>query len=273
MERPASRSARADEERAMASPSAVTKAQARRVLAALAEQVPDPRCELDHKGAWELLVATILSAHTTDKGVNRVTPILFERYPTPTDLARAEPTEVEAIVRPTGFFRNKTRAIVETAQRIVERHAGEVPRDMDALCALRGVARKTANVVLGTAFGIAQGIAVDVHATRVSKRLGLTKHDDPLRIEEDLAALFPRSEWIALGHRLVLHGRYTCLARKPRCTACACEPFCPTAKALAVESARGGPGTRTKRPNDRKKPARTATTRGTARRRRRARSK
>jgi len=200
------------------------------VLGALKQQIPAPRCELDHRNAWELLVATILSAQSTDRMVNKVTPQLFARFPTPAALARAEPAEVESIVKSTGFFRMKARSIQEASRQIVERHGGEVPRDLDALCELRGVARKTANVVLGTAFGIAAGIVVDTHAKRVSRRLGLTAEKDPRRIEEDLMRLFPREEWIDLGHRLVLHGRYTCLARAPRCGDCACRPFCPSAK-------------------------------------------
>jgi endonuclease-3 len=203
---------------------------AARVLGALKLQIPAPRCELDHRNAWELLVATILSAQSTDRMVNKVTPQLFARFPTPAALARAEPAEVESIVKSTGFFRMKARSIQEASRQIVERHGGEVPRDLDALCELRGVARKTANVVLGTAFGIAAGIVVDTHAQRVSRRLGLTAEKDPRRIEEDLMRLFPREEWIDLGHRLVLHGRYTCLARAPRCGDCACRPFCPSAK-------------------------------------------
>jgi endonuclease-3 len=206
------------------------QAQADRVLAALRRQIAQPRCELDHQNPWQLLVATILSARTTDRTVNKVTPALFARFPTPAALADAAPAEVEKLIRTTGFFRSKARAIQETARLLVERHQGEVPRDMEALCRLRGVARKTANVVLGTAFGIPAGITVDVHAARVSRRLGLTSQEDPVKIEADLLALFPRNEWIDLGHRLVLHGRYTCLARGPRCGTCECRSFCPSAE-------------------------------------------
>jgi endonuclease-3 len=206
---------------------------AAKVLRALKKQIPAPRCELDHRNAWELLVATILSAQSTDRMVNKVTPQLFARFPTPAALGQADPAEVESIVKPTGFFRMKARSIQEASRQIAEGHGGEVPRDVEALCHLRGVARKTANVVLGTAFGIAAGIVVDTHAQRVSQRLGLTAEKDPGRIEEDLMRLFPREEWIDLGHRLVLHGRYTCLARAPRCNACACRPFCPSAKEFA----------------------------------------
>ena len=217
---------------ANAAPSPTSKALAPRVAAALEEQIPQPRCELDHKNGFELLIATILAAQSTDRGVNKVTPILFGRYPDAHALAAASRADVEEIVHPTGFFRSKARAIQETSAELVLRHGGEVPTTMAALCGLRGVARKTANVVLGTAYGIAEGVIVDVHGTRVSQRLGLTTHKEPAKIEADLMTLFPKASWIALGHRLTLHGRYTCLARKPACTQCACEPFCPTAKAL-----------------------------------------
>lgn len=204
-------------------------ARAREILAALKEQVPDPRCELVHANAWQLLVATILSARSTDRGVNKVTPVLFARYPTPRALAAAPQSAVEKLVHSTGFFRQKAKAIREVSRIIEEEHGGEVPRTMEELVGLPGVARKTANVVLGTAYGVASGVVVDVHVARVAKRLGLTRHDDPGKIEPDLMARFDRSEWIDLGHRLVLHGRYTCLARKPKCDLCACAPVCPSA--------------------------------------------
>jgi endonuclease-3 len=211
-------------------PSARQRELAKKALAALKKQVPNPRVELDHENAWQLLIATILSAQTTDRTVNKVTPALFARFPAPEALAAADPAAVEEIIRPTGFFRSKAKSIQETARLIAERHGGEVPKSMEALCALRGVARKTANVVLGSAFGIAEGIVVDVHAARVAGRLGLTREKDPAKIEAELMELFPRNEWIDLGLRLVLHGRYTCLARAPRCNACACQSFCPAAK-------------------------------------------
>jgi len=227
-------------------PSPKLTAHAAAVLSALKEQVPDPQCELVHENAWQLLVATILSAQSTDRGVNKVTPVLFARYPTPADLAAARPADVEKIVHPTGFFRQKTKSIQETARLLVERHGGEVPRDMESLVTLKGVARKTANVVLGTAYRIASGITVDVHATRVSQRLGLTREKDPAKIEVALMALYPKDEWIDLGHRLVLLGRYTCLARGPKCDLCACAPVCPSAEIArpAGKAARkGGRGT------------------------------
>ena len=219
-------------------PSPKLQAHAKDVLAALKEQVPDPQCELVHEDAWQLLVATILSAQSTDRGVNKVTPILFKRYPTPAKLAAARPADVEKIIHPTGFFRQKTKSIMQTARLLVEQHGGEVPREMDALVELKGVARKTANVVLGTAYRIAAGITVDVHAARVSQRLGLTKHEEPEKIEADLMALYPRDEWIDLGHRLVLLGRYTCQARSPRCDLCACAPVCPSAGKAKPRAAR-----------------------------------
>ena len=209
-----------------------------RVLDALKEQIPNPQCELEHRNAWELLVATILSAQTTDKTVNRVTPGLFAKYPTPAALAAAPVDDVESLVHATGFFRSKAKSIQETARLVVEHHGGLVPKDLDALVALRGVARKTANVVLGTAFRIASGIVVDVHAARVTQRLGLTTQTAPEKIERALQALFPRSEWIDRGHRFVLHGRYTCTARAPRCDACACESFCPSSVLRNPELAR-----------------------------------
>jgi endonuclease-3 len=175
-----------------------------------------------------LLVATILSAQSTDRTVNSVTPALFARFPTPAALAAASQEEVEALVFRTGFYRNKAKAIRGAATAIVERFGGEVPRTLDELVTLPGVARKTANVVLGTAFGIPGGIAVDTHAGRVARRLDLTSHDDPEKVEADLCALFPVDDWTATGHRLVLHGRYVCLARKPRCTACPLYELCPS---------------------------------------------
>ena len=189
---------------------------------------PQPVCELDFHTPFELLVATILSAQSTDKMVNRVTPELFARWPTPAALAEAPQEEVEEVVHPTGFFRNKAKAIRGTAQLLVERHGGAVPADLEALTALPGVARKTANVVLGTAFGIASGITIDTHAGRVARRLGLTRHDDPGKVETDLMALWPQEAWVDTGHRLVLHGRYVCLARTPDCARCPLNELCPS---------------------------------------------
>lgn len=193
----------------------------------LARTLPEPRCELDFASAWQLLIATILSAQSTDARVNLVTPALFLRYPTPAALGAAPQESVEELVKSTGFFRNKARAIREASQAVAERFGGEVPRDMEAAMSLRGVARKTANLVLGTAYGLATGIIVDTHVVRVAGRLGLTRASEPEEIERDLCALFPRDEWVATGHRLVLHGRYVCTARAPRCAECALNELCP----------------------------------------------
>ena len=197
----------------------------------LARAIPDPRCELEFENPWQLLVATILSAQSTDARVNQVTPALFRRFPTPAALGAASQEEVEALVKSTGFFRNKARAIREASQMISERFGGELPRTLEELTTLRGVARKTANVVLGTALGVPSGIVVDTHVARVAARLGLTRESDPQKIERDLTALFPSAEWIAIGHRLLLHGRYVCLARKPDCAACPLNELCPSREA------------------------------------------
>jgi endonuclease-3 len=174
-------------------------------------------------------VATILSAQCTDKRVNMVTPELFARYPTPADMARAKQEDVERIIKPTGFFRNKARAIIAVASALVDRYGGTVPSSLEELVALPGVGRKTANVVLGNAFGVNSGIVVDTHVARVAARLGLTTQRDPQKIERDLMALFPRSQWTMLSHLLIWHGRRICLARKPRCLQCTLADICPSA--------------------------------------------
>ena len=194
----------------------------------LEKAVPEARCELAFHNGFELLVATILSAQSTDKAVNAVTPELFKRWPTPKALAGAEQEEVEVVIKRTGFFRNKAKSIRTTAQKLVEEHKGEVPRTLDELVTLPGVARKTANVVLGTAYGIASGFVVDTHVMRVAQRLGLTQHSEPAKIETDLCAQFPREQWVDMGHRILLHGRYTCLAKKPMCTVCPLNELCPS---------------------------------------------
>ena len=209
-------------------PSAALPHRATEIAERLETAQPQPVCELDHRSPFELLIATILSAQSTDRMVNRVTPALFARWPTPAALATASQEEVEEAVRQTGFFRNKAKAIRGTAQLLVDRHGGEVPQDVDSLTALPGVARKTANVVLGTAFRIASGITIDTHAGRVARRLALTKHENPEKVESDLMALFPRETWIDTGHRMVLHGRYICLARKPDCAQCPLNELCPS---------------------------------------------
>jgi endonuclease-3 len=202
---------------------------ARIILRRLRRRYPDARCALNHGNAYELLSATILSAQCTDARVNLVTPTLFARYPEPAALAQARPEDVEEIIRSTGFFRNKTRSLIGMAQALVAEHGGEIPSTMDELRVLPGVGRKTANVVLGNAFGINAGITVDTHVARVSGRLGLTREEDPVKIERDLMPLFPRKDWALLSHLLIFHGRQTCVARRPRCAECPLADLCPSA--------------------------------------------
>ncbi len=199
------------------------------MLRRLAREYPGARCALDHEDAYQLLVATILSAQCTDVRVNLVTPSFFARYPSPEALARADRAEVEEIIRSTGFFRNKTRSLIGMAQALVADHGGEVPRTMEQLHGLPGVGRKTANVVLGNAYGINEGVTVDTHVTRLSRLLGLTRHDDPVKIEQDLMELFPRRDWALLSHLLIFHGRRVCIARRPRCPECVLAELCPSA--------------------------------------------
>lgn len=202
----------------------------------LAVAIPKPECELDHENPWQLLVATILAAQNTDRNINKVTPGLFRRWPNPAALGAAERADVEAAVKSTGFFRNKARAIQEASRIIAAEHDGEVPRSMAALCRLPGVARKTANVVLGVACGLSSGIAVDTHVSRVSKRLGLTAEKDPNKIEADLCAQIARRSWVITGHRLILHGRYVCLARTPHCSECPLNELCDAREQEPVAS-------------------------------------
>lgn len=199
------------------------------LLDALERAYPNAVCALDHKNAYELLAATILSAQCTDKRVNMVTPALFARYPSPRQLAAARQEDVEELVRSTGFFRNKAKSLIGMAQGLVERHGGEVPKTLDELVKLPGVARKTANVVLGTAFGITSGVVVDTHVARISKLLGLTQHDDPVKIEQDLQRLLPREAWVPFSHRIIWHGREVCIARRPKCAECPLRALCPSA--------------------------------------------
>jgi endonuclease-3 len=187
----------------------------------------EPRCALVHRDAYELLVATILSAQCTDARVNMVTPALFQRYPDAATLAAGEQNEVEELIRSTGFFRAKARNLIAMARGVVEKHGGHVPSTLNALVELPGVGRKTANVVMGNAFGVASGVVVDTHVKRLAYRLGLTDHRDPKRIETDLIANVPRRQWVDLSHRLIEHGRKVCFARKPRCGSCPLEPICP----------------------------------------------
>jgi endonuclease-3 len=196
----------------------------------LAREYPDATCALDYHNPFELLCATILSAQCTDVRVNMVTPHLFARYPTPQALAAADPADVQEIIKSTGFFRNKTKSLIGMAQALVAEHGGRVPRSMEELRPLPGVGRKTANVVLGNAYGINEGVTVDTHVARVSGRLGLTREDDPARIELDLIRLFPCKDWALLSHLFIFHGRQVCIARRPRCEACVLNDICPSAR-------------------------------------------
>jgi endonuclease-3 len=199
------------------------------ILAALKTQYPDARCALDYRNAYELLCATILSAQCTDARVNMVTPTLFARYPTPFELAQARPEDVEEIIKSTGFFRNKTKSLIGMAQALVADHGGEVPRTMEELRQLPGVGRKTANVILGNAYSINEGITVDTHVARLSGLLGLSKETDAEKIEAELMPQFPREDWGLLSHLLIFHGRQVCIARRPRCGDCVLAGLCPSA--------------------------------------------
>lgn len=201
------------------------------VLRLLKDRYPNATTALEYRNAWELLCATILSAQCTDKRVNMVTPVLFARFPDPAAMAQADPAEVEQIIHSTGFYREKTKSLIAMSQDIVERFGSRVPDTMEELTSLRGVARKTANVVLGTAFGKNEGVVVDTHVRRIAQRLGWTTQKDPDKIERDLMDLFPREEWTTVGHTLILHGRDLCEARKPRCSECPVASLCPSAAA------------------------------------------
>jgi len=200
---------------------------ARRINRILAERYPDAHAELDFTSPLELLVATVLSAQTTDVRVNQVTPHVFSRYPTAADYAGADRAELERIIQPTGFFRAKSDTLVKLGAKLVEDFGGEVPKRLDQLVTLPGVGRKTANVVLGNAFGI-PGITVDTHFGRLSRRFGWTVSEDPVVVEQDVAALFPKRDWTMLSHRVIFHGRRTCHARKPACGACPVAQLCPS---------------------------------------------
>jgi len=206
-------------------------AQARRYAEGIVERLdrayPGARCSLDHGSPLELLVATILSAQCTDRRVNQVTEALFRKYRTAADYAGAELPELERDIQSTGFFRNKAKNIQECCRRLVDEYGGQVPRDLDSLVSLPGVGRKTANVILGTAFGVASGVVVDTHVARLSRRMGLTEHKDPAKIEQDLMAVVPEEKWIAFSHQMILHGRGTCTARRPKCEECVLGDVCP----------------------------------------------
>lgn len=199
------------------------------IIQRLWRHYPDARCALEHQNPLELIVATILSAQCTDERVNQVTKSLFRKYRTAEDYANADPEQFEQEIRPTGFFRNKTKSILAMARALVDRHGGQVPQTMEELVQLPGVGRKTANVVLGTAFGKNEGIVVDTHVQRIARRLGLTRQSDPLEIEQDLMRLVPRRQWTRFGHTLIHHGRRICQARKPKCEICPVNDLCPSA--------------------------------------------
>jgi endonuclease III len=196
------------------------------ILTKLDEAYPNATCELKHENAFQLLVSTILSAQCTDVRVNQVTQSLYKKYENPEAFAHANPKELEQEIRPTGFFRNKTKSVMGASKAILEKFGGQVPRTMEEILTLPGVARKTANVVLGTAFGIASGIVVDTHVLRLSNRLDLTRNEDPKKIEQDLMQVIPREKWIQFSHQLIWHGRRVCAARKPKCAECNLEKLC-----------------------------------------------
>lgn len=200
---------------------------ARKIVSTLKKAYPDAECALTHTSAFELLVATILSAQCTDERVNMVTPELLRKYPTPESLAEARQRDVEKIIQSTGFFRNKAKNLIGMARGLVESHDGDVPRNLDELVRLPGIGRKTANVVLGTAFGIASGVVVDTHVKRITRLLGLTTESTPEKIEQDLMQVLPKKEWINFSHRLIHHGRRICIARRPRCEECPLLKHCP----------------------------------------------
>jgi endonuclease III len=197
----------------------------------LVSAIPEPHIELKFENPWQLLIAVALSAQTADKLVNKVMVELLARWPTPEALAQAPQEEVEEVVRSTSFFRNKAKAVRETSRLLVEQHGGQVPRSLEALVELPGVARKTALMVLGAAYGQVEGVIVDTHTSRVAQRLGLTQQEKPEKVEADLCALFEREEWVRMGHRFILHGRYVCTARSPHCAECPLNELCPSHEA------------------------------------------
>jgi endonuclease III len=200
------------------------------IYARLAQEYPDAKCALDHRNPFELTVATILSAQCTDVMVNKVTPALFEKYPDARSLSVADPDVLQVMIKSTGFFRNKTKSLLGMSNAVVEKHGGEVPRTMAELVKLPGVGRKTANVVLGNAFGIDEGIVVDTHVSRLSNRLALTRESDPVKIEQDLIGLYPKHQWTMLSHLLISHGREVCDAQRPECERCVVNHLCPSSR-------------------------------------------
>jgi endonuclease-3 len=218
-------------------PAVDRKSRARKIARALAKAYPDAVCALRHADPFQLLVATILSAQCTDERVNMVTPVLFRKYPTPEKLARSSQSDVEKIIQSTGFFRAKAKSLRGMAARLVDQFQGALPRSLDELTQLPGVGRKTANVLLGTAFGIATGVVVDTHVKRIAYLLGLTDHQAPEKVEQDLMALLPKSEWVNFSHRLIHHGRRICIARRPKCTECPLLRLCPRVGLPALPAA------------------------------------
>lgn len=223
--------------RAVAAAAAVPRdrrARAAKIHEILDELFPAPSMPLDHGNPFELLVATILSAQSTDKMINTITPALFQKYPDPRALAAANPAEVEQMIFKSGFYRNKTKSLIGMAKAVVERHGGEIPQTMEELVALPGVARKTANVVLGTAMGKNEGVVVDTHVMRLSQRLGITRAEDPVEIEQDLMRLLPREQWTIFAHRMIWHGRRVCTAKNPDHENCLLAPICPSATIVTL---------------------------------------
>ncbi len=219
--RPAERAANSKKASAGTDPKRVAA-----ILAKLDEAYPDATCELKHDSPFQLLISTILSAQCTDVRVNQVAETLYKKYPTPEAFAHANPSELEQDVRPTGFFRNKTKSIMGASKAILQNFGGQVPRTMEEMLTLPGAARKTANVVLGTAFGIASGVVVDTHVIRISNRLDLTRNEDPKKIEKDLMQVIPKEKWIRFSHQIIWHGRRVCIARKPKCVECNLGKIC-----------------------------------------------
>lgn len=206
------------------------KTQAKKIIALLKKEYPEAKCSLVFKKPHELVVATILSAQSTDEGVNKITPALFKKYKTPKAFAKADPDELMEFIKPVGLFRNKSKAIIGSMAMVANDYKDKVPEDMDEIRKLPGVGRKTANVILGNAFSIPSGIAVDTHVIRLSQRLGLSKNKDPLKIENDLIKLIPIDDWILIPHLLIWHGRNICQARKPKCGECVLSRLCPSSE-------------------------------------------
>lgn len=226
------------------------KKRAREVVRLLRKEFPGATTALDFRTPYELLIATILSAQCTDERVNMVTPGLFKRYPDPRSLSSADPAELEQEIRSTGFFRMKAKNIRACSQSIVERHGGQVPRTFDELVALPGVGRKTANCVMGAAYGINSGVVVDTHVHRISRLLGLTTNDDPVKIEQDLMPILPQKDWYDFSNLIILHGRKTCIARRPKCDECILNRLCPSAFLGTGSKTGSKPGSRLKRRTD-----------------------